>query len=124
MKQLISLLLLACGLQAEAAVYNIRDFGAKNDTTVLSTKAIQTAIDRCSQEGGGQVLVPAGHYKIGTIVLRSRVNLHLEKGAVLFGSTDINDYTPQRTSLCIPANEHAYRAADMGRQCRGCHHRW
>ena len=98
MKQLISLLLLACGLQAEAAVYNIRDFGAKNDTTVLSTKAIQTAIDRCSQEGGGQVLVPAGHYKIGTIVLRSRVNLHLEKGAVLFGSTDINDYTPQRTS--------------------------
>lgn len=98
MKQILSLLLLACGLQAEAAVYNISDFGAKNDTTVLSTKAIQTAIDRCSQEGGGQVLVPAGHYKIGTIVLRSRVNLHLEKGAVLFGSTDINDYTPQRTS--------------------------
>ena len=82
--------MLACGLQAGAAVYNIRDFGAKNDTTVLSTKAIQTAIDRCSQEGGGRVLVPAGHYKIGTIVLRSRVNLHLEKGAVLFGSTQIH----------------------------------
>ena len=98
MKQLLSLLLLGCSLQVEAAVYNIRDFGAKNDTTVLSTQAIQAAIDRCSQEGGGQVLVPAGHYKMGTIVLRSKVNLHLEKGAILFGSTDINDYTPQRTT--------------------------
>ena len=94
MKQLLSLLLLSCILQVEAAVYNITDFGAKNDTTVLSTQAIQAAIDRCSQEGGGQVLVPAGHYKMGTIVLRSKVNLHLEKGAILFGSTDINDYTP------------------------------
>ena len=42
--------------------------------------------------------MPAGHYKTGTIVLRSKVNLHLEKGAILFGSTDINDYTPQRTT--------------------------
>ena len=98
MKQLLSLLLLGCSLQVEAAVYNITDFGAKNDTTVLSTQAIQAAIDRCSQEGGGQVLVPAGHYKMGTIVLRSKMNLHLEKGAILFGSTDINDYTSQRTS--------------------------
>ena len=98
MKHLLSQLFLLCGLQVEAAVYNIRDFGAKNDTTVLSTQAIQAAIDRCSAEGGGQVLIPAGHYKMGTIVLRSQVNVHLEKGAVLYGSTDIDDYTPQRTS--------------------------
>lgn len=98
MKHLLSLLFILCGLQVEAAVYNIRDFGAKNDTTVLSTRAIQAAIDRCSAEGGGQVLIPAGHYKMGTIVLRSQVNVHLEKGAVLYGSTDIDDYTPQRTS--------------------------
>ena len=98
MKQLLTLLLLAYAFQTEAGVYNIKDFGAKNDTTVLSTQAIQAAIDLCSREGGGQVLVPPGHYKMGTIVLRSKVNLHLEKGAVLFGSTDIKDYTPQRTS--------------------------
>ncbi len=97
MRHLSTILLLVGLLPAKAAVYNICDFGAQNDTTTLSTKAIQTAIDRCSQDGGGQVLVPAGHYKTGTLVLRSRVNLHLERGAVLYGSTDIKDYTPQRT---------------------------
>ncbi len=98
MKQFMTLLLLAGAISVGAADYNICDFGAKNDTTVLSTKAIQQAIDACSEAGGGRVLVPVGGYKIGTIVLRSFVNLHLEKGAVLYGSTDIRDYTPQRTS--------------------------
>ena len=81
-----------------AAEYNILDFGAKNDTTQLSTEALQQAIDRCSVEGGGRVLVPAGQYKIGTIVLRSHVNLHLEQGATLFGSTDLCDYLPQKSA--------------------------
>ena len=81
-----------------AAEYSILDFGAKNDTTQLSTEALQQAIDRCSAEGGGCVLVPAGQYKIGTIVLRSHVNLHLEQGATLFGSTDLRDYLPQKSA--------------------------
>ncbi len=98
MKSILTLLLLGIGLHSEAADYNIRDFGAQSDTTVLSTQAVQRAIDACSAAGGGRVLVPAGGYKIGTIVLRSFVHLHLEKGAVLYGSTDIRDYTPQRTT--------------------------
>ncbi len=98
MKHIIALFLLFGSINAGAADYNIRDFGAKSDTTVLSTQAVQQAIDVCSKAGGGRVLVPAGGYKIGTIVLRSYVNLHLEKGAVLYGSTDIRDYTPQRTT--------------------------
>ena len=40
--------------------YNIMDFKAKSDTTVLSTEAIQQAIDQCSKAGGGRVVVPAG----------------------------------------------------------------
>ena len=44
---------------AGAKDYVITDFGAVSDTTVLSTEAIQQAIDRCSEAGGGRVVVPA-----------------------------------------------------------------
>ena len=81
-----------------AADYNILSYGAKNDTTVLSTEAIQQAIDACATNGGGRVLVPAGQYKTGTIVLRSHVNLHVEMGAVLYGSTRLSDYRPMTSS--------------------------
>ena len=81
-----------------AADYNIKDYGAVSDTTQLSTDAVQKAIDACSTAGGGRVLVPAGQYKIGTIILKSHVNLHLEHGATLFGSTDLADYIPVKSN--------------------------
>lgn len=84
-------------VSAEAADYTILDFGAKSDTTVLSTAALQQAIDACSEAGGGRVVVPAGHYKIGTIVLKSDVHLYLEQGATLYGSTDLKDYRPMKS---------------------------
>ncbi len=85
---------LCCNAQS---VYNILDFGAKDDTTAYSTEAVQKAIDLCSQNGGGQVLVPKGDYQIGSIELRSHVNLHLEEGATLYGSRNVNDYRPMKT---------------------------
>ena len=83
--------------QAGAADYNIVDFGAVGDTARLSTVAVQQAIDACSRAGGGRVIVPTGGYKIGTIVLKSNVNLHLEHGATLYGSTDLADYKPVKS---------------------------
>ncbi|MGE4587814.1 MAG: glycoside hydrolase family 28 protein, partial [Mangrovibacterium sp.] len=86
----------------EAKEYNILDFGAVSDTGKLSTQAVQQAIDACHAAGGGMVLVPAGHFKIGSIVLRSYVDLHLESGAVLLGSKKLEDYIklkPAYTSL-------------------------
>ena len=80
-----------------AAVYNILDYGAVNDTTSLSTMALQRAIDACSKGGGGTVLVPAGNYKTGSIFLKSNTTLSLENGAVIYGSTDIKDYIPVAT---------------------------
>jgi len=82
---------------SQAKDYDIVDFGAKNDTTILSTAAIQRAIDQCSAAGGGRVVVPAGMYKTGTLVLKSHVDLHLETGATLFGSTRLADYRPMKT---------------------------
>ncbi|MCH3982885.1 MAG: glycosyl hydrolase family 28 protein [Prevotella sp.] len=87
---LLGTFLSAVSLQAK--VYDVTTYGAVPDTTVLSTAAIQSAIDECSRSGGGVVNIPAGNYKIGTLVLKSHVNLHLELGATLFGSTHLKDY--------------------------------
>ena len=83
-------------MTAAAADYNILSYGAKSDTTVLSTQALQQAIDDCSASGG-RVVVPAGIYKIGTIELKSNVHLYLEHGATLYGSTDLKDYRPMKS---------------------------
>jgi hypothetical protein len=73
-------------------VYNIRDFGAKGDGTTLDTTALQNAIDICSKEGGGMVLVPAGIFHIGITELKSNVTLHIVAGGILLGSADGKQY--------------------------------
>ena len=93
----LTVLFVSVCLQTNARDFVITDFGAKSDTTVLSTAAIQTAIDCCANEGG-RVVVPAGDFKTGTIVLRSNVNLYLESGATLYGSTDLRDYRRMKSS--------------------------
>ena len=97
MLTLCSMLMMSCGA-TQGRDYDITAYGASSDTTVLSTKAIQQAIDDCSSHGGGRVVVPAGMYKIGTIELRSHVHLYLEAGATLYGSTSLSDYREMKSS--------------------------
>lgn len=97
MKRFLLPFLAIAAMAAKAADYNIVSYGAVNDTTKLSTAAVQKAIDDCSAAGGGRVVVPTGNYKIGTIILKSNVHMHLEQGATLFGSTDLKDYLPLKT---------------------------
>jgi hypothetical protein len=73
--------------------YNIRDFGAAGDGKTLDTAAIQAAIDKCVEEKGGTVLVPAGIFICGTIELKSNVTLHLSAGGKLLGSPRREDYS-------------------------------
>lgn len=68
------------------------DFGLKSDTSVLSTRFIQSAIDACHEKGGGTVIIPSGVYRIGALFIKSGVNLHLSKGTTLIASEDIRDY--------------------------------
>jgi polygalacturonase len=77
---------------ANKAVYNIMDYGAIADTTILSTNAIQKAIDECAKNGGGVVWVPSGNYLTTSVVLRSNVNLHLDAGSALYASRRVSDY--------------------------------
>ncbi|MBN1144882.1 MAG: hypothetical protein JXA72_10690 [Bacteroidales bacterium] len=78
----------------QAKEYNILNYGAIPDTAVLSTQAIQKAIDECTANGGGRVIIPSGRYKTGTIVIKSNVGIYLEHGAVLYGSKNLADYLP------------------------------
>jgi polygalacturonase len=74
------------------ANYNISKYGAKADGITLNTKAINTAIDDCNKKGGGVVIVPKGLWLTGPVVLKSNVNLHLDKNAVLQFTTDFDQY--------------------------------
>lgn len=96
-RALLLILFVFAAFMVKAADYNIVKYGAVSDTTKLSTKALQRAIDACSAAGGGRVVVPTGNYKIGSIFLKSNVHLHLERGATLYGSTKIEDYKPVKT---------------------------
>lgn len=72
--------------------YSISDYGAVGNGTTLNTKAIQSVIDKASAHGGGMVIIPGGRFLTGMLVMKSNVNLHLEKDAVLLGSADPFDY--------------------------------
>lgn len=79
-------------LFAENDAFSILDFGAVNDTSVVSTGAIQKAIDECSEKGG-KVIIPEGKYVSGTLNIKSNVELFLDKGAELLGSLSLSDYS-------------------------------
>jgi hypothetical protein len=83
------------GQQMAGRYFNILDFGAVADTAVVNTRAINAAIERCFQAGGGQVVIPAGRFVSGTLVLRDHVELHLENGAFLLASYNYEDFPRQ-----------------------------
>ncbi len=75
-----------------AASYDVRNFGAVGDGATPATQSLQAAIDTCSADGGGTVLVAGGRYLTGTLRLRSNVCVRVEAGAAIVGSTRIDDY--------------------------------
>src|SRR5215210_170939 len=72
--------------------FNITKFGAVADGVTLNTNSISNAIDACNKKGGGVVLVPTGMWLTGPVVLKSNVNLHLQRNAVLQFTEDFNQY--------------------------------
>jgi polygalacturonase len=78
-------------------VVRVEDFGAVADGQTLNSAAINRAIEACSTNGGGVVLLSRGDYVSGTIDLKSGVMLEVAAGARLLGSTNIADY-PDRVA--------------------------
>ncbi|EHQ26733.1 glycoside hydrolase family 28 protein [Mucilaginibacter paludis] len=109
----ISFCIAACGLGAQAQTagpyswsnlpkaavptfkkdtFNIIKYGAVADGITLNTKSINNAIDACSKNGGGVVLIPQGLWMTGPIVLKSNVNLHIDRAAMVQMTDDKSQY--------------------------------
>ncbi|KAL5975986.1 hypothetical protein ACLOJK_020316 [Asimina triloba] len=72
--------------------FSVTDYGASGGGKRYDTRAIQAAVDACSDAGGGRVIFPAGSYLTATIFLRSGVVLEVEKGARILGGPRQQDY--------------------------------
>ncbi|MBC7874736.1 MAG: right-handed parallel beta-helix repeat-containing protein [Ferruginibacter sp.] len=72
---------------------------AKTDTTKVITKNIQAAIDQCAMNGGGIVSFLPGTYVSGSIFLKTNVHLKIDKGVLLLGSQNFDDYPEMETRI-------------------------
>ncbi len=77
---------------------SIVEFDARQDSIELTTDAFKSAIASCALAGGGHVMVPPGLWPTGPIQLKSHVDLHLERGAVIQFSERFDDYPLIRTT--------------------------
>ena len=71
---------------------SLLNYGAKGDGTTLCTEAFRSAIADLEKKGGGKLTVPQGVWFTGPIELKSNINLHLEKGAIILFSPDPDLY--------------------------------
>ena len=78
--------------------YLVTDYGIQPDGQVY-TRQIQALIDQVAEEGGGVIVVPPGIYESGAIFFRQGTHLHLQRGAVLRGSTNIGDFPVMETRI-------------------------
>jgi polygalacturonase len=74
------------------AIFWINDFGKINDSNAVATKIIQAAIDACAKKGGGIVAFKPGVYLTGSVFLKSNVHLRIDKGVLIKGSQNFDDY--------------------------------
>jgi polygalacturonase len=79
---------------------SVREHGARGDGVADDTAALQQAMDAAAAAGGGRVVLPAGRYVSRPLALRSRIDLHLEKDAVLVMSERFEDY-PQGSNVFL-----------------------
>jgi polygalacturonase len=80
------------GTKFKKDTLNINKLGAVPDGYTLNTNIINEAINALSKKGGGVVLVPAGLWLTGPVVLKSNINLHLSSGATLLFTADKSQY--------------------------------
>ena len=89
---------------------SLTDCGGVGDGTTLCTEAFQKGIAELTKRGGGRLTVPEGVWLTGPIELKSGVELHLDKNAVVCFAPDKRLYfeagtQPKRVNPCIGATK-------------------
>ena len=79
--------------------YVITDYGVVAGSSEVQTRQIQAVIDRCAQEGGGVVVVPAGTFVTGALFFRQGTHLHVAECGTLKGSDRIADFPIATTRI-------------------------
>ena len=77
----------------------VNSYGAVSDTVTVNTKAIQKAIDECAAKGGGIVAFQPGTYVTGSIFVKSNVQLRIDKGVLILGSQNFDDYPEMESRI-------------------------
>lgn len=80
-------------------IYNILDFGGKSGGVFDNSQVFKKAIQKCTKNGGGTVLVPAGKYFTGPIHLDNNVNLYLAEGSEILFNTNPDAFPIVHTSF-------------------------
>jgi polygalacturonase len=119
---LVSLLTAAPAAETSPAIHRpeipslTREVAAPNGST-LATAAIQQALDAVRDAGGGRVVIPAGRFLSGPLVLGSKTDLHLSKGATLVMSDKDRDFPVERNrrpAFLSTSNTHDVRISGEG----------
>ena len=89
-------------------VVMLTECGGKGDGVTLNTEAFSKAVERLTAMGGGKIVVTDGVWLTGPIELKDNIELHLERGALIYFSPDKRLYEghtdrEQRVLPCIYA---------------------
>ena len=92
--------------QIPALTVSLADFGGVGDGITSNTEAFRKAIASLDKQGGGHLNIPAGIWLTGPIALKSRIDLHLSKGALVLFSPDKTEFLDDKGKVrsCISAS--------------------
>lgn len=96
-------------LSINAAVFDIKEYGAKGDGTTIDSPAVNKAIEAASAAGGGTVFFPAGTYACYSIRLKSNITLQIGQGATILAAAHTQNAGYDEAEPNPWGDEHKYQ---------------